>query len=122
MSKVQKIWARQILDSRGFPTVEAACQLDTNEIAVASVPGGTSTGSYEALELRDNDPTKYVGKGVSQAVANVNQVLGPGVWGLDATDQERVDKRLIELDGTKNKSKLGANAILSVSTACAKAA
>src|SRR3989344_1026567 len=122
MSKIQKVWARQILDSRGIPTVEAAVQLDTNEIAVASVPGGTSTGTYEALELRDNDPDKYFGKGVSRAVKNVNDILGPGVWGFDATDQDKIDKRLIELDGTRNKSKLGANAILAVSTVACKAA
>ena len=122
MSKIQKVWARQILDSRGIPTVEAAVQLDTNEIAVASVPGGTSTGTYEALELRDNDPDKYFGKGVSRAVKNVNDILGPGVWGFDATDQEKIDKRLIELDGTRNKSKLGANAILAVSTVVCKVA
>jgi enolase len=122
MSKIQKVWARQILDSRGYPTVESACQLDTGEIAVASVPSGASTGTYEALELRDQDPQKYLGKGVSRAVANVNEVLGPGVWGLDVSDQEKVDKRLIELDGTKNKSKYGANAILSVSQVVTKAA
>ncbi|OGM10397.1 phosphopyruvate hydratase [Candidatus Woesebacteria bacterium RBG_13_36_22] len=122
MSKIQKIWARQILDSRGTPTVESACQLDTGEISVASVPSGASTGIYECLELRDQDPKKYDGKGVTKAVANVNDILGPGVWGLDVNDQERIDKRLIELDGTKNKSKYGANAILSVSIVVAKAA
>ncbi len=122
MSKIQRVWARQIIDSRGMPTVEAAVQLDTNEIAVASVPGGTSTGSYEALELRDNDPEKYLGKGVSRAVLNINDILGPGVWGLDSLDQERIDKRLLELDGTRNKSKLGANAILAVSMVVCKAA
>jgi enolase len=122
MSKISKVWSRQIIDSRGFPTVEAAVQLDTGEISVASVPGGTSTGSYEALELRDNDPNKYLGKGVERAVKNVNDILGPGVWGLEATDQEKIDKRLMDLDGTKNKSKLGANAILSVSIAVCKAA
>jgi enolase len=122
MSKIQKVWARQILDSRGLPTVETACQLDSGEIAVASVPGGTSTGKYESLELRDNDPANYLGKGVSQAVKNVNDILGPAVWGLEATDQEKVDKKLLELDGTKNKSKLGANAILSVSMVVSKVA
>jgi len=121
-SKISKVWARQILDSRGIPTVEAACQLDTGEISVASVPSGTSTGTHEALELRDNDPEVFLGKSVYKAVANVNEILGPGVWGLDVTDQERIDKRLVELDGTKNKSKYGANAILAVSTACVKAA
>lgn len=122
MSKVQKIWSRQILDSRGIPTVETACQLDTGQIAVASVPSGASTGSYEALELRDGDPGKFLGKGVENAVRNVNEVLGPGIWGYDVTDQETIDRRLNELDGTKNKSKYGANAILSVSIAAAKAA
>lgn len=121
MSKIQKVWATQILDSRGIPTVEAACQLDTGEVAVASVPGGTSTGTYEALELRDGDNQKFFGKSVYNAVRNVNEVLGPGVWGLDVNDQEHIDQRLIELDGTKNKSKYGANAILSVSLASAKA-
>src|SRR3989344_2410589 len=122
MSKISKIWARQIIDSRGLPTVESACQLDTGEISVASVPGGTSTGTHEAIELRDNDQQKYLGKGVSKAVANVNDVLGPSVWGLDVNDQDRVDKRLIELDGTENKSKYGANATLAVSVAVTKAA
>lgn len=122
MSKISKIWSRQILDSRGVPTVETACQLDTGEISVASVPSGTSTGSYEALELRDEDKTKYYGKGVEKAVKNVNDILGPGVWGLDAMDQGNIDRRLIELDGTKNKSKYGANAIYSVSVAACKAA
>lgn len=122
MSKISKIWARQILDSRGIPTVEAACQLDSGEIAVASVPAGTSTGTYEAIELRDNDPEKYLGRGVETAVRNVNDILGPGVWGMDVTEQEKIDKRLIELDGTKNKSRYGANAILAVSIATTKAA
>src|SRR3990172_11329045 len=121
MSKISKIWSRQILDSRGLPTVETACQLDSGQIAVASVPGGTSTGTHEALELRDNDPTKFKGKGVSQAVENVNKILGPGVWGIDSTDQDRIDKRLTEIDGTQNKSKYGANALLSISIAAAKA-
>ena len=122
MSKIHKVWARQIIDSRGIPTIEAACQLDSGEVAVASVPGGTSTGTHEALELRDNDPSKYLGKGVSKAVDNVNNILGPGVWGLDVMDQERVDNKMIELDGTPNKSKYGGNAILSISVAAAKAA
>jgi len=122
MSKIQKIWARQIIDSRAIPTVEAACQLDSGEVAVASVPGGTSTGTYEALELRDGDPTKFLGKSVYKAVANVNDTLGPGVWGFDVNDQDRIDKRLIEIDGTNNKSKYGANAILAVSMVATKAA
>ena len=122
MSKIQKIWSRQILDSRGLPTVETACQLDTGHVAVASVPAGTSTGTYEALELRDGDPEKYLGKGVENAVKNVNETLGPGVWGLDSNNQEGLDNRLIELDGTKNKSKYGSNALLSISIASSKAA
>jgi len=122
MSKVSKVWARQILDSRGLPTVETVVQLDTGHTAVASVPGGTSTGTYECVDLRDNDPANYDGKGVSKAVANVNETLGPGIWGLDSTDQAAIDKRLIDLDGTKNKSKYGANAILSISAANSKAA
>lgn len=122
MSKISKVWARQIIDSRGTPTIEAACQLDTGEISVASVPSGTSTGTHEAVELRDNDPTRYLGKGVSKAVNNINEVLGPGIWGLDSLDQEKIDKRLIDLDGTQNKSKYGANAILAVSSVATKAA
>lgn len=122
MSKVSKVWARQILDSRGLPTVETVVQLDSGQTAVASVPGGTSTGTYESVELRDNDAANYGGKSVFKAVANVNDTLGPGIWGLDSTDQAAVDKRLIELDGTKNKSKYGANAILSISQAVTKAA
>lgn len=122
MTKISKIWARQILDSRGWPTVEAVCQLDTGQVAVASSPGGTSTGTYEAVEIRDDDPSHFHGKGVLKAVAAVNDVLGPGLWGYDVTDQGKIDARLNELDGTKNKSKYGANAILAVSVACLKAA
>jgi len=122
MSKISKIWAREILDSRGTPTVEAICQLDTGQVSVASVPSGASTSEHEALELRDGDPDRYLGKGVLKAVASVNDVLGPGVWGMEAQDQDKIDARLIEIDGTPNKSKHGANAILAVSIASAKAA
>ena len=122
MATVSKVWAREILDSRGIPTVEVAMQLDSGHVAVSSVPAGTSTGTYEALELRDEDPSRYVGKGVLKAIKNVNDVLGPSIWGFDVTDQEKFDKRLIETDGTKNKSKYGANAILSVSEVATKAA
>src|SRR3970040_985439 len=97
MSKIAKIWARQIIDSRGIPTVEAACQLDSDEIAVASVPGGTSMGTHEAIELRDGNPQLFLGKSVYKAIANVNDILGPGVWGMDVTDQEKIDARLTEL-------------------------
>jgi enolase len=122
MSKISKIWAREILDSRGTPTVEAICQLDTGQVSVASVPSGASTSEHEALELRDEDPNRYLGKGVLKAIGSVNDVLGPGVWGMEAQDQDKIDARLIEIDGTPNKSKHGANAILAVSIASSKAA
>ena len=121
MAKIARIWAREILDSRGIPTVETACMLDSGHVAVASVPAGTSTGTHEALELRDQDAKRYLGKGVLQAVANVNSQLGPAVVGMEATDQEGIDSKLIQLDGTENKTKYGGNAILSISMATAKA-
>jgi len=121
MATISKIWAREILDSRGIPTVETACQLDTGVVAVASVPGGTSTGKYESLELRDANPKRFKGKGVLKAVENVNNVLGPAVWGKDPMRIEDIDKTLIALDGTENKSKYGGNAILGVSIVVAKA-
>lgn len=120
MSKISKIWAREILDSRGIPTVEAICQLDSGQVGVSSVPGGTSTGTHESLELRDQDAARFGGKGVLQAVNNINNFLGPGIWGLDVTDQEKVDGKLIELDGTENKSRYGTNAILALSEVTAK--
>lgn len=120
MSKIARVWAREILDSRSDPTVEAVCQLDNGYLAVSSVPSGTSTGTHEALELRDGDSSRYLGKGVLKAVDNVNKVLGPAIVGMEATEQEAVDKKLIQLDGTENKSKYGANAILAVSMAVAK--
>jgi len=124
MPRIQKIWAREILDSRGAPTVEAACQLDSGVVGVASVPSGVSTGSHEALELRDQDTSRYRGKGVLKAVNNVNQIIGPtlSTSGFDPTDQQGVDNKLIELDGTENKSRLGGNSILAVSMAVCKAA
>lgn len=122
MSKITKVWAREILDSRGFPTIEAALQTDTGLISVASVPSGTSTGTFEAHELRDADPKRYNGKGVLKAVANITQILGPGIYGLDVTDQVLIDKKLAELDGTPNKEKLGANSILAVSLVTLRAA
>jgi len=121
MAKISRIWAREILDSRGIPTVEAACMLDTGFVGVASVPAGTSTGTHEALELRDTDDPRYLGKGVLKAVANVNTVLGPAVVGMDPAAQDAVDKKLDDLDGTENKTKYGGNAILAVSIATAKA-
>ena len=121
MSKIQKIWAREILDSRGIPTIESACQLDTGQVAVASVPAGTSLGTYEALELRDKDPARYKGMGVLKAVENINKVLGPALIGKDPTSQIEIDKALIAMDGTENKTKYGANAILCLSQVIAKA-
>ncbi len=121
MSKITRVWAREILDSRATPTVEAYCQLDTGQVAITSVPSGASTGTYEAFELRDNDANRYRGKGVLKAVANVNQVLGPAIVGMDPTHQEEIDMKLIALDGTENKSKLGANSILAISEVVSKA-
>ena len=122
MAKISRVWAREIIDSRGMPTVEAVCQLDTGHLAVSSVPGGTSTGTYEALELRDNDPKRYKGKGVLTAVNNINKVLGPAIVGIDPGNQTMVDERLISTDGTENKSKYGANAILALSEVVIKVA
>jgi enolase len=121
MSKIKNIWAREILDSRGIPTVETACLLDSGEVSVSSVPAGASTGRYEALELRDNDQNRYQGQGVLKAVENVNKILGQAVIGYDVTDIFGIDKKLISLDGNETKSKLGANALLSVSEAVVKA-
>jgi enolase len=120
--KIQAIRALEVLDSRGDPTVSALVELDNGVVAEASVPSGASTGTHEAVELRDGDPRRYRGKGVLQAVANVNDVLGPAVRGMDASDQAAIDRRMIELDGAPAKSRLGANAILSVSCAVARAA
>ena len=119
--KIQSIHARQILDSRGNPTVECDVTLEDGSFGRAAVPSGASTGSYEAIELRDGDKTKYLGKGVLKAVANVNETIAKELVGADAEDQQAIDKKMIELDGTENKGKLGANAILSVSLATAKA-
>ena len=122
MAKITKIWAREILDSRAVPTVEAACQIDTGHVAVASVPSGASTGTHEAQELRDKDPERYNGKGVLTAVSNVNKVLGPAVVGMDPTQQEEIDAKMISLDGTENKTKYGGNAILAISEVVSKIA
>ena len=119
---IDDVKARQIIDSRGNPTVEVDVTLDDGSFGRAAVPSGASTGAYEACELRDGDKTKYLGKGVLQAVANVNDKIGPELVGLAASEQRQVDTMMIELDGTENKSKLGANAILGVSMAVAKAA
>jgi len=119
--KIKKITAIEILDSRGNPTLETTVELSNGVSASASVPSGASTGRFEAHELRDNDKNRYGGKGVLKAIANVNDVLNKELNGYSVLEQERIDKLMIKLDGTKNKSKLGANAILSVSLAVAKA-
>ncbi len=116
------VWAREILDSRGNPTLEAEVELESGAVGWAAVPSGASTGSHEAVELRDGDPNRYLGKGVTKAVDNVNEIIAPEIIDLDATDQLGIDKLMIELDGTPNKGKLGANAILGVSMAVARAA
>ncbi|MGH9858938.1 MAG: phosphopyruvate hydratase, partial [Candidatus Acidiferrales bacterium] len=121
-SKIVQVRARQVLDSRGNPTVEAEVRLAGGAVGRAAVPSGASTGEHEAIELRDGDKSRYAGKGVLKAVANVNGALAAGVKGVDAADQRALDKRMIELDGTANKGKLGANAILAVSMAAARAA
>jgi enolase len=122
MEKIEFVSAREILDSRGNPTVEVEVGLDDGSFGRAAVPSGASTGKYEAVELRDKKKKRFGGKGVEQAVRNVNKVIAPVLRGMEAEDQRLVDKTLIELDGTANKSKLGANAILGVSLAVARAA
>src|SRR5262245_356344 len=118
---IEHVHAREILDSRAFPTVQATVRLAGGTIGTAAVPSGASTGEREAVELRDGDPKRYLGKGVQRAVGNVNDVIGPALAGLEA-DQNLLDAKLIALDGTDNKAKLGANALLAVSLAAARAA
>ncbi|WP_009611306.1 phosphopyruvate hydratase, partial [Caldanaerobacter subterraneus] len=122
MSSIIDIYAREILDSRGNPTIEVEVELDSGAVGRAAVPSGASTGAFEAIELRDGDKSRYLGKGVLKAVQNVNDIIAPELIGMEAQDQVAIDKAMIELDGTPNKSKLGANAILGVSLAVAKAA
>jgi len=122
MEKIELVVAREILDSRGNPTVEAEVILNDGAFGRAAVPSGASTGKYEAVELRDKGKKRYNRKGVEQAVKNINDIIGPALIGMDATDQRLVDRTLIKLDGTPNKGKLGANAILGVSMATARAA
>ncbi len=119
-TKIKKILAREIIDSRGNPTVEAQVVTECGVCAVASVPSGASTGEFEAVELRDND-NRYMGKGVKKAVSNIAETISPALEGLSVLSQRRIDFRMCEFDGTENKSNLGANAILAVSLACAKA-
>lgn len=122
MSEIVAVFAREILDSRGNPTVEVDVILESMIMGRAAVPSGASTGTREAVELRDGDKKRYKGKGVLKAVENVRNVIGPHIIGMDASDQALIDKMMIELDGTENKGRLGANAILGVSLATAKAA
>jgi enolase len=121
MPTIERLVAREILDSRGRPTVAVTCGLRGGAAASASVPSGASTGAAEALELRDNDPARYRGLGCRKAVANVNDVIAAAVLGKELADQAALDHLLIGLDGTPNKAKLGANAILAVSLAFARA-
>ena len=122
MPFISSVYAREVLDSRGNPTVEVEVQTESGAFGRALVPSGASTGVHEALELRDGDKTRFLGKGTLKAVANVNNIIAPKLIGMDVTLQVAIDKMMIELDGTENKSKLGANATLGVSMACARAA
>ena len=122
MMRIRRIRAREVLDSRGNPTVEVDCVLESGIRGRAIVPSGASTGEHEALELRDGDKKRYLGKGVKKAVHNVNEIIAPAMAGQDATLQSHMDEMMLAMDGTKNKAKLGANAILGVSMAVARAA
>ncbi|OGH06068.1 MAG: phosphopyruvate hydratase [Candidatus Levybacteria bacterium RBG_16_35_11] len=122
MSKIKQVFAREILNSKGFPSIETTVVLNDGKTGVASCPSGTSVGNYEACELHDNDKSRFEGKGVLKAVDNVQNLIGPNLVGIDVIKQQVIDKIMIDLDGTQNKSRLGANAILSVSIAVAKAA
>src|SRR5699024_9848937 len=122
MSLITDVYAREVLDSRGNPTVEVEVWTEENGFGRSLVPSGASTGAFEAVELRDGDKNRYMGKGVLKAVDNVNAIIAEEVIGMDVFAQEDIDKLMIELDGTPNKAKLGANAILGVSLAVANAA
>jgi enolase len=122
MSEIVDIYAREILDSRGNPTIEVEVSLESGVMGRAAVPSGASTGEREALELRDGDPSRYLGKGVQKAVANVNEIIAEALIGWEVTDQVGIDQKLLSLDGTETKCNLGANALLGVSLACARAA
>lgn len=122
MPYITDVYAREVIDSRGNPTVEVEVYTDSGAFGRGIVPSGASTGENEAVELRDNDKSRYLGKGVLQAVRNVNEIIAPEIIGMDVTQQVAIDRLMIELDGTPNKGKLGANAILAVSIACAHAA
>src|SRR4030066_2258057 len=121
MPMVIEIIGREIIDSRGNPTIEVEVFLENGVMGRAAVPSGASTGSHEALELRDKDPKRYLGKGVQKAIQNIHRVISPKLLGMDVLDQKAIDQTMIKLDGTPNKIRLGANAILGVSLPCAKA-
>src|ERR1700731_4759137 len=121
MSTIESVHAREILDSRGNPTVEVEVILADGSVGRAAVPSGASTGAHEAVELRDGDKARYLGRGVTKAVENVIEIIEPQLIGEDAADQVTIDRLMCELDGTPNKAKLGANGILGVSMACAHA-
>ena len=120
--EIVDVYGREILDSRGNPTVEAQISLADGTVALGTAPSGASTGEFEALELRDGDKTRYLGKGVTKAVNNINTIIKEAILGMDASDTYAVDAAMIKADGTKDKSNLGANAILAVSIATARAA
>ena len=120
MPTIADVHAREILDSRGNPTVEVDVRLADGHLGRAAVPSGASTGEHEAVELRDDDPARYLGKGTCKAVDNVRREIAPLLKGLDATEQNQIDQTMIDLDGTPNKARLGANAILGASLACAR--
>ena len=122
MAKIKEIHAMEVLDSRGNPTVSCKVTLDDRSVGVGYVPSGASTGKYEALELRDGDIHRYGGKGVTKAVEHIKSTIAPKVIGMEANEQKAVDQAMIDLDGTENKSKLGANSILGVSLAVARGA
>src|SRR3972149_4786926 len=122
MPVIVEVTGREILDSRGNPTVEVEVFLESGFSGRASVPSGASTGKHEALELRDKDPKRYLGKGVQKAVQNIRRVMAPKLLGMDVLDQKAIDTAMLQWDGTPNKTRLGANAVLCVSLACAKAA
>ncbi|KKU44676.1 MAG: Enolase [Microgenomates group bacterium GW2011_GWA2_46_7] len=122
MPKITRIVAREIIDSRAIPTIEVSVLTDSGHFGTASIPSGASTGRNEDVELRDNDPTRYHGKGVLKAVSNVNSLLGPHLISQEISEQENLDRLMLDLDGTPNESKLGANAILAISIACLKTA
>ena len=120
-SSIEKVYAREILDSRGNPTIEVDIYTKSGHLGRAAVPSGASTGEYEAIELRDMDSERYLGKGVRKALNNINSIISEAIIGLDVTKQKEIDNMMIKLDGTENKSRLGANAILGVSLAIAHA-